>query len=209
MLIPFDQLFRRHNVKLNQVLHVGANTGQEAIEYQRHGAKEVWWVEAHQPTYQKLLAHLNNFPGHSALNVCVSNVDGAKVDFHVANNGAQSSSILEFGTHTKEHPTVQFVSNVPMSTMRLDTLAKDCGIEFEDDAFLNIDLQGAEMLALEGLGNQLEKFKHLYLEVNERELYKGCVLVGDLDHWLAHRGFVGKEVHMTGSGWGDKFYQRV
>jgi FkbM family methyltransferase len=208
MLIPFNHLFRKHGIKLNQVLHVGANTGQEAIEYQRHGAKEVWWVEAHGPTFQKLIQHISPFKGHNALLACISNVDGEQVSFHVANNGAQSSSILEFGTHTKEHPTVRFVSNVPMKTKRLDRLIAECGIEFEQDAFLNIDLQGAEMLALDGLGKELDHFKHLYLEVNESELYKGCPLVDDLDQWLIHRGFVPKDVHMTGSGWGDKYYQR-
>ena len=39
MLIPFDQLFKRHNVQAQGVLHLGANTGQEAQAYADQGIK--------------------------------------------------------------------------------------------------------------------------------------------------------------------------
>ena len=229
MLIPFNQLFARHKIHAREVLHVGANTGQEAEAYARMGMERVTWVESHEQTYKKLVAHVGSLAGvpvqstlgsfaivagdkgpiHYCLNACISNEDGKVVTFNVANNGCQSSSILEFGTHTREHPTVEFVEKVQMKTQRLDTLLAERGIEFNPGAFLNIDLQGAELLALQGLGAALSKFDHLYLEVNTAELYKGCPLVGELDVWLKERGFVGRETKMTGSGWGDKYYGRI
>ena len=227
MLIPFNQLFARHRVRVSEVLHVGANTGQEAEEYAKLGIRKVVWIEAHAPTYKKLVAHLakdremvesccrcftrikNHSGYHVCLNACISDEDGKEVTFNVANNGCQSSSILEFGTHSKEHPTVKFVEQVKMKTRRLDTLLAEQGIEFNPGALLNMDLQGAEMLALLGMGDVLKNFDHLYLEVNERELYRGCTLVGKLDKWLQERGYVGRETKMTGSGWGDKLYSKM
>lgn len=38
----------------------------------------------------------------------VSDKDDEMVMFNIANNG-QSSSILEFGTHSSEHPDVKFI----------------------------------------------------------------------------------------------------
>ena len=229
MLIPFSTLFNRFRVRgVKKVLHVGANEGQEAAEYSRLGIKHVVWVEAHRPTFEKLVRNIHTHLGrlhampttigevelvpgngelHYCVNACVAEEDGRRVTFNVANNGAQSSSFLEFGTHSKEHPTVKFVDRVEMITKRLDTILRELGMEF-DRSFLNMDLQGAEFLALVGLGNYLDQFDHVYLEVNEAELYKGCVLVGELDKWLADRGLQPKQVKMTGSGWGDKFYQR-
>jgi FkbM family methyltransferase len=230
MLIPFTQLFKRHNIKnVTQVLHVGANEGQEADEYAKLGITKVVWVEAHRPTFLKLVSHLRKtvfaiddpigddtvmitVAGcgrvHVCLNACVSDKEDQLVKFNVANNGCQSSSILEFGTHAKEHPTVKFTEQIEMRTHRLDRLLHEYGIEFEGNALLNMDLQGAEGLALAGLGSELDRFDHAYIEVNSKELYIGCMLVGELDEWFKNRGLVAKEVHMTGSGWGDKLYQR-
>lgn len=235
MLIPFQKLFQRHNIRnVTEILHVGANTGQEAEEYLKLGIKKIVWVEAHRPTFIKLIRHLATLQGmpeapiptaedigdavhymiagngqlHHCFNACVADVDDREVTFNVANNGCQSSSILEFGTHAKEHPTVRFIQSITMKTIRLDHLLHGYGIEFEGNALLNMDLQGAEGLALAGLGTELDRFDHAYIEVNSKELYKGCMLVGELDEWFKNRGLVPREVKMTGSGWGDKLYQR-
>ena len=209
MLIPFDKLFAKYGIKSTEVLHLGANTGQEAEEYRKHGITKVVWVEAHYPTFMELVTHVSSYSGHTSINACVSDVDDKEVVFHVANNGCQSSSILEFGTHKREHPTVSFVQDIVMKTKRVDTLLAEQGIDFAEGGFLNIDLQGAELLALRGMELTLPKFDNVYVEVNQDELYQGCALVDEIDDFLARHGYVGKSCFMTGNGWGDKFYQRV
>jgi FkbM family methyltransferase len=166
----------------------------------------VIWVEALPDVYEKLKVHLEKYPRSMSYCACVSDRDGDEVAFHVANNEAQSSSMLEFGTHAKEHPGVMFTKDVLMRTRRVDSLLRNC--RFEGDWFLNVDLQGAELLALKGMGELLRRIKYAYIEVNDHELYRGCPLTGDIDQYLAQFGFVGKEVQMTRHGWGDKFYIR-
>lgn len=206
MLIDFDYLFLNYGIRsLPGVLHVGANTGQEAEAYRKHGVKRVIWIEALSAIYIKLLKHLEAFPNQSAICACVSDKDGERVVFNIASNEGQSSSFLEFGTHSKEHPTVKYVGKEIMRTTRLDTLLKE--FKIGPDWFLNMDLQGAELLALKGMGQLLNQFKYVYIEVNEKELYKGCALVPEIDAYLADFGFMGMECKMTGSGWGDKFYK--
>lgn len=211
MLIPFDTLFTKHRIRPPGVLHLGANSGQEAEAYHRNGVRQVIWVEALPEVCAKLRKHLVGYPGQVALLACVSDKDGELVNFNIASNEAQSSSMLEFGTHSKEHPTVKFVNKTNLFTIRVDTLLDRVGMaeKIQSGWFLNVDLQGAELLALKGMGSLLSRFDHIYIEVNERELYKGCPLVGEIDEFLHLRGFAGKEVKMTGSGWGDKYYQRV
>ncbi len=208
MLIPFNELFKRHNIKSKQVLHIGASSGQEAQAYANEGITSVIWVEALQSVHERLKANITRFPGHRALLACVSDVDGDQVIFHIANNEEQSSSMLEFGTHAKEHPTVKWIGHVPMRTRRMDTLLKHHNITLENGGFLNIDLQGAELKALKGMGSLLSHFDHAYIEVNEKHLYQNCPLVAEIDQYLYAFGFVGKETRMTNFGWGDKYYQR-
>lgn len=206
MLIPFDYLFKKYRIKTPCVLHLGANSGQEAEAYHDQGIKRVIWVEAISRLYVKLAHHIQQFPGQIALLACVSDTDGKKVTFHEASNDGQSSSFLELGTHAQEHPSVTYVKSSEMWTARVDTLLKDLSISIPSGSFLNVDLQGAELLALCGMGELLWQFDYAYIEVNTRELYKGCPHVFAIDRYLAKYGFEGKEEKMTGSGWGDRLY---
>lgn len=207
MLIPFDYLFTKYRLHPRGILHLGANTGQEAESYHHLLIKNVVWVEAIPEVHQKLQKHVKPY-GHIALQACLSDRDGEVMKFNISSNECQSSSFFEFGTHAQEHPTVKFVKSIELVTARVDTLLAANNIEIEKGWFLNVDLQGAELLALKGMGSLLEKFTEAYVEVNEKHLYKGCPLIGEIDTYLMGFGFVRKEKKMTGNGWGDAFYQR-
>ena len=211
MLIAFDYLFDKYQIKSKGVLHIGAHFGQEAKVYQSQGIARAIWIEALPFAYHYLVANVTRIPGlaSTCIHACISDVDGKEVVFHVASNEGQSSSFLEFGTHTMEHPTVKFVRDLKMKTRRVDTLLRDRRIEVGPDWFLNIDLQGAELLALKGMGDLLWRFNYAYIEVNVKELYRGCPHVEEIDEYLYNFGFTGVETKMTGSGWGDKLYKRT
>jgi hypothetical protein len=55
--------------------------------------------------------------------------------------------------------------------------------------FWNFDIQGAELMALKGASNANRYAKPLYLEVNEKELYKCCALLYELDAYLLTNRF--------------------
>jgi len=200
---------RKHSFTLKDVLHIGANEGQEAAEYRRLGAHRVIWVEAIPAVHRKLLGHLRQFHNQLGLNACVSDVTGDKVTFNIASNQGQSSSFLELGTHATEHPNVTYTDKIELETITIEDLLRDNAIELPHGTFLNIDLQGAELLALKGMSNLMSRVDYCYIEVNEKELYKGCPLVGEIDEWLALHGFEGCDQKITNWGWGDKFYKRT
>lgn len=204
MLIDFRQLFPRHNIKPKGVLHVGANVGEEAPVYDELGIKKVWWIEGNGELVHKLAANVSKYEGQQWMNYLISD-DNSVVNFHISNNGSQSSSILELGTHKIAHPEVSYVRDIEMMTFRIDDLFTSETLEGYD--FLNIDLQGAELKALRGMGDLLMQFKWAYLEVNKAELYKGCALVEDIDMYLLGYGFKRVETKWCGNtGWGDALY---
>jgi hypothetical protein len=75
--------------------------------------------------------------------------------------------------------------------------------------FWNFDIQGAELLALKGATDWLPYADALYLEVNEKELYKKCGLIGDIDAFLKPYHFKRVITDITPYGWGDALYVRV
>lgn len=202
MLIDFRQLFPRHNIKPQGILHIGANVGEEAPVYNDLGIKDVWWIEANPELIPQLRINVDKF-GHKITQALIGDVEGLELNFHISNNAGQSSSILELGTHKIAHPEVNYVKDVVLKMRRIDQFAT-CWVGYD---FLNIDLQGAELKALKGMGEILKQFKWAYLEVNKEYLYEGCPLVEDLDLYLLGFGFKRAETKWCGNtGWGDALY---
>ncbi|NEO72143.1 MAG: hypothetical protein F6K52_22335 [Moorea sp. SIO3H5] len=181
---------------------MGASEGQEAPTYHRHGY-HMAFVEAIPEVFQTLKEKTRRY-GAICVNACVSDEE-KDIVFHVASNGGQSSSFLEFGSHSLEHPEVVFERDIKLRSFRTESLDIPWGMY----DLLVMDLQGAELHALKGLGDKIGQFKWIYTEVNEKELYKGCALVGQLDKFLRSHGFERKATNMTPHGWGDAFYAKA
>ena len=89
---------------------------------------------------------------------------------------------------TGDYPAERYVQNtIEVDCTRLDVLCQELGIEVID--LLWIDLQGAELLALQSAGALLEKTRYLYIEVSHRRIYQGQCLFDDIDAFLKARGF--------------------
>lgn len=207
MLIDFRELFPKYGIRPKGVLHVGANRGEEFPVYMELGIKKQIWVEAYKPVFEQLKNTVQSNPESICWNACVADENGEKVIFNVSNNGSQSSSILELGTHLTAHPEVHYINKIEMETVRIDKLFQNQFVDVNNYDFLNIDLQGAELKALKGMGKLLHGFNWAYLEVNKEELYKGCALVEDIDYFLGSFGFSRVETKWCGNtGWGDALY---
>ena len=156
MLIEFNYLAHKYNFRPKGVLHIGANRGEEANAYHNLKAEKVYWIEALPAMFLKLKGNVSKYPNQYAFNFCVGDEHDKEVVFHVANNDSQSSSLLELGTHKEAHPEVKYSYDVKLKMVRIDKI----GLNLEGFDFLNIDLQGAELMALNGMGTELERFKY-------------------------------------------------
>jgi len=131
--------------------------------------------------------------------------DDEEIVFNVSNN-YQSSSILEFGTHSIEHPYIVYVDKIHQKSITIDTFFERNNIDASKYNFWNFDIQGAELIALKGSIQSIKYASVLYLEVNEKELYKNCGLISDIDSFLSKYNFKRILTSMTSHGWGDALY---
>ena len=201
MLISARHLVKFWNIEVHGVLHVGAHRGEEQEEYESCGFGPVIWIEA-QPNLILELKDKVQEPS-TVIEALVWNVDGVEKDLNISSN-SQSSSIFELGSHRISYPEISYVGALRMRTSRLDTiLPKDTVCNF-----LNLDIQGAEFEALEGLGKRLADFDYVYSEVNRSDVYKRIHHVNEIDKYLDAFGFVRVETFWTNENWGDAFYIR-
>lgn len=205
MLIPLKTLVDKYNVHPKGVLHVGANVGEEAIQYEQQGIKNVVWIEANPDIFKTLVSNVEKY-GHRCFNFCAGHENTESVKLHVANNNGQSSSVLELGTHSRNHPNVKYTHDVDVSMCRIEDFPGSKELEGLD--FLSMDIQGFELQALKGMGDLLKQFKWVYLEVNTNQVYKGNAELSEITKYLGSFGFKQKAIQMTKFAWGDALFSR-
>jgi FkbM family methyltransferase len=201
MYISLNELVNKYNINFKGILHVGAHECEELVDYEQHISRDkILWVEA---IPEKVEFCKNKFNNLNIENAVVSDKIET-VTFNMANNG-QSSSILELGLHKHYHPDVRYNGCFKCETQMLKDIIPKYNIEFN---FLNFDIQGAELKALKGMEEYLQKVEYVYTEVNSDYVYKGCAIVSELDEYLAKYGLIRVETYWTNCKWGDAFYIR-
>jgi len=209
MLIEFKELFEKFNYKPKGIVHCGSSTGQERDKYAEFEIPVIW-IEAIPEVYQELVQNLKPYPNQYPVLACLGEVDDKEVVFNVSNNEAQSSSYLQLGFHKTAHPSVEYIRTFTTKTQTLETvlsILNNSVIKVDKDWLLVGDLQGAEMLMLEGAKNILHKFSGCYLEVNTKEVYEGCALKNEIEDYLTKYDFKPVEEFIYEQwGWGDQFF---
>ena len=107
-----------------------------------------------------------------------------------------ASSLFKVSKNFTRERWVQKKIEVP--GFRMDTILS-WGFDEDDDwqkgdplmpvDIVWMDVQGAELLVLEGFGKELEKVKAIHTEVAVKEVYEGACLKPELDQFMRENGF--------------------
>ncbi|MFH1673057.1 MAG: FkbM family methyltransferase [Pseudomonadota bacterium] len=206
-MLDLKHLCEEHAVIPRGVIHIGAHEGKEIEKYLEMGVEKVLFVEANPAVYERLQKNISGFPNVRAVNCAISNKTGLAT-LHVTSMD-QSSSILPLKHHKDLYPDVKETHQVTVTSKTLDVLLKELNLSPSEFNILNIDIQGAELLALQGASDTLRYIEAINTEVNYEELYEGCALVHQIDEFLEKAGF--ERIATTTPchpSWGDAFYAR-
>jgi len=197
MLIPFETILK-HNITPTGVIHVGMHTGEEYQTYLNCGVKDILFIEANKDLCDK---HAPLLERATVINVAVANYEGV-AKFYVTNNG-ESSSLLPMAEHAYIYPhiIVSEERTVPVTTLDAILKTTDPGI-FN---ILNLDIQGAELMALDGFSHWYA-IDAIFCEINWRQLYQGCPHVDQVAGFLSQKGFTLVKTVDSGAGWGDGLF---
>ena len=206
MILNIDDVYKTllyNNINIKGVFHVGAHECEELLFYNSFGVKneDIIWIDAIENKVNE--AKERGIP--NVYNALITDKDDEDIFFNLSNN-IQSSSILEFGTHSLEHPWVVYTDKILKKSITIDTFFERNDWDASKYNFWNFDIQGAELIALKGATKSLQYAKALYLEVNEKELYKNCATIEEIDTFLSHYNFKRVLTKFTQHGWGDALY---
>jgi FkbM family methyltransferase len=163
------------------VIHVGANEGQERYIYASYDIP-VLWIEPINHIYQNLLQNIAQFPRQRALPYLIGAETGF-VRLHLASNNGESSSIFPLGLHRHAFPEIRYENDMWVYSRTLDSL------DIQGHDVLVLDVQGAELLALKGAPETLQRMRWVQVEAYENALYEGGACLADIQQFMEAAGF--------------------
>lgn len=143
-------------LRVRSVLHLGAHHGQERGDYAAMGAERVLWVEADT-------RHAEHLRGLDVVWCAVSDRCG-EAEWNVFSVSACSSLLRQ------RRPEG---AAVLVATRRVQTHTVDCVAAGEAFDLINVDVQGAELLALRGAKGALSRARYVCVELYEDPAYEG------------------------------------
>ncbi|MFN5442864.1 MAG: FkbM family methyltransferase [Crocinitomicaceae bacterium] len=192
--------FDSNKVKL--ILDIGACDGLDSIKYARLFSHSiVYSFEPLSYNFELIKKNLINYNVKNVipLQLALSNEKGL-ASFYVSSGrpeeipeeinwdfGNKSSSLLEPNKTKEIHPWLKFQNKIEIKTDILENFLNEKKIKLVD--FVHMDVQGAELMVLQGAGKFIRKIKMIWLEVENVELYKNQPLASDVEHFLKCNGF--------------------
>jgi FkbM family methyltransferase len=187
-------------LRLRTLVHVGAHLGQERHAYEALGYTDMLWIEGsarvHAQLAESLAAHVAERKAAGVSDLCHQTVcallaarEGEELALREFSNDGMSSSIFGATAALRERwPAVRETGREErVRTRTLDGLLAEIGFGPVD--LLVVDVQGAELLVLQGAERTLGQVKAVVSEVSSQPFYDGGVLFPQLQAFLQERGF--------------------
>lgn len=178
------------------VCELGAHDGSDTVDLRRHFDADVHAFECHPDMVPRARACIAAHPQAGRIRLCAKAVwdsagripffpvvrtttaDGSVID----NPGASSCFRARHDYHRSYEQTTTEVEAI-----RLDDYCAAEGVESFD--LLCMDIQGAALRALRGLGDRLRQVRYIIAELENRPLYEGQDLFPEVRAFLAAQGF--------------------
>jgi FkbM family methyltransferase len=178
--------------KVNGLIHIGANIGQERAIYAEYDLR-VAWVEPIPDVFEQLCQNLKPFPKQRAYRYLLAGENGREYTFHIMDNGGVSSSILPLAKHLEMWPEVGYEKEIKICGTTFGTFIEKEQLRLADYQALVLDTQGSELMILKGVDNFLSYVRFIKVEVADFESYVGCCQLPEMNEFMRDRGFRERE----------------
>lgn len=198
---------------------IGACEGESSIRYSKlFPNATIYTFEPLPSNFELVKNNIANYKKEKIhpIQLCLSDTIG-ETTFHVSsgnpdnadesnwNYGNKSSSMLAPAKTKEVHSWLKFENEIKVNTTTLKQFCTENKITSID--FIHMDVQGAELMVLQGAQDFIQHINMIWLEVEAVELYKNQPLKNDIENFMISNGFIKLEdtVYTTA---GDQFWAR-
>ncbi len=192
MFTDMDYLVKFAKIPIGIVVHAGANTCQEAAFYQSCGFSQVIWIESLSHLVRESREKLKIYPKQHIIEATLWEFDDLELEFKVASNDGESSSLLDMNMHRAIHPSIIETEKIKKITKSLDTIINNKTQILKDGdsiSLLVLDLQGVELQVLKGALKTLAVTQAIQVEVSKVKIYSDQNLFFEIHEFLKKVGF--------------------
>ena len=152
------------------VIHIGAHDGEEVQYYQMLGIDNIICFE---PLPDVVKTFKKKYPDVRIEQYALSNKTEQR-EFYNYKDGREGQSSSFFPVKIESSAmTGELFEKITVEAIRFDQWMQGKHINIEDYDCVVIDVQGAELEVLEGLGPWIEFFKYYNIECSEKATYEG------------------------------------
>jgi FkbM family methyltransferase len=185
--IPRNRYGWLHDLDINTVLDVGANTGQFASLI--HGVlpeSDIYSFEPIGDCFQELKRRMGHVKGFQAFQCALGERDG-DVEMHRSEFSPSSSVLAMEQLHAKlfPHTAKTWVERIPMRT--LDGVVAE--LTLRSNILIKIDVQGYEDRVIRGGRRAVGRARALIVEASFQRLYESQIMFDSLYKTLTELGF--------------------
>ena len=202
MYIPLKPILDKYNIPTTGIIHVGANIGQEYVDYKKWGIKNIVFIEPCKEAFD-VVSKIKD-ENVICINVACGSEE-AELPMHISKqNQGQSNSFRKSVLHSIEHPDVLFTETEMIKIIPIDSLP----IEKTKYNILVTDCEGYDSEVMKGAKQTLKHIDLVYSEINRSETREGNKLIGDFEKLLWDEGFVMIETFWPSPNlsWGDSVF---
>lgn len=202
------KLFENFKISKDNLVHIGANFGQEGREYSEIGVKNVIWIEGNPNIISSLKDNLSGFKNKNhVLEGLISETDGESVSFHITSNSGSSTMMQPTDSWRSTFKELELIDKIGLKTIRFDTLINSSSFsEMKKINLMVIDVEGAEFAVIKSLGKYLNRIEFLLIEFNLRKNFEGGSDLKELDNFFLNRNFIRVWTKISSSS-GDALYK--
>lgn len=207
MKLDLYALCQQYNFIPRGIIHVGAYEGKDLKRYPTPDTAKILLIEANPTAVEQLQVNYESKPNFLIVHSAIANQDNT-VTLNLASIES-NSSILPLSGYQDIYPNLKVTQQVTVPAHSLDTLLSELNLRPEDFNFLYLDIQGAELLALEGASQLLNSIEAIYTTVSYKDLFEGGSLIEQVSAFLAEYNFVCvAEASLYHPACGEAFYIR-
>jgi len=184
------------------IFEIGACEGEDSIKYARFFPKAT--IYAFEPLPDNISLIEANYLKYGIANARIFNKalsdKNGTATFFVSDGrppdavdsdwdyGNKSSSLLAPSKHLEAAAFISFDKKIEVETITISTFCKQ--EKLNDIDFIHMDVQGAELMVLQGAEEFIASIKVIWLEVSIIDYYKDQPLASDVKKFMDKNGFV-------------------
>jgi FkbM family methyltransferase len=207
MKLNFPDLCQQHNITPRGIILVGAYDGKTLKRLNLPNTVKTLLIDANPSAVERLQENFADSPNVQVVQAAIANHNDT-VTLHLTSLES-SSSILPWKQYSEIYPNIKEIQQLTLSSRTLDTLLEELNLSPSDFNILILDIQGAELLALEGANQLLNTLDAIYTNVHYQELFEGGALAEEVNQFLSDYKFdIVAEDTPYHPAWGEAFYVR-